>query len=233
MDLPGAVPDRGRGLGHTVPTCTSRPVDPNTNGVDGPVHFILHYSAFHPFMPAQAKQLLRQQARQIRADLRARQPDFAKTLATYAADLALLPGTLIGAYAPLPDEADPTELVRALAKTCPIAYPRVVSNAAPLVFHLWSGEALSPGTFGIPEPAAASPIVTPTVLLVPLLAFDARGHRLGYGGGFYDRTLASLSARTIGIAFAGQEIENLPDSAHDHPLGAVLTEKGLSPFPRL
>jgi len=178
-------------------------------------------------MSAQAKQLLRQQARQIRANLRACQPDFAKTLATFAAALAIPPGTLIGAYAPLAEEADPTELVRALAKTCPIAYPRVVSNSAPLAFHLWSGEALTPGTFGILEPAATWPTVHPAVLLVPLLAFDAKGGRLGYGKGHYDRTLSVTPARTIGIAFAGQELPHIPTEPHDHPLEMIVTEQGI------
>jgi 5-formyltetrahydrofolate cyclo-ligase len=68
------------------------------------------------------------------------------------------------------------------------------------------------------------------VLLVPLLAFDAEGYRLGYGGGFYDRTLAALQARAIGIAFAGQRVDFLPRDAHDYSLDAVLTEQGLTRF---
>lgn len=178
-------------------------------------------------MPPQSKQQLRQKARQIRAHLRASLPDFADIVASHAADLAIAPGTLVGAYAPLPDEADPTALVRVLAQTCPIAYPRVVSNSAPLAFHLWSGEALTPGAFGIREPAEAWPKVHPSVLLVPLLAFDATGGRLGYGKGHYDRTLSAHPARTIGIAFAGQEMAAIPTECHDHPLEMVLTEKGV------
>jgi 5-formyltetrahydrofolate cyclo-ligase len=92
------------------------------------------------------------------------------------------------------------------------------------------GEVLRPGLFGIREPLAHWPSVEPQALLVPLLAFDAHGHRLGYGGGFYDRTLAALKACAIGIAFVGQEVTALPHEPHDRPLDAVLTEAGLRRF---
>ena len=72
----------------------------------------------------------------------------------------------------------------------------------------------------------------PNILLVPLLAFDNQGHRLGYGGGFYDRTIALLKVPAIGIAYAGQEVSALPAEDHDVRLDAVLTEAGLSRFPR-
>ncbi len=97
-----------------------------------------------------------------------------------------------------------------------------------------SGRELSKGRFGIAEPLPDWPIARPETLLVPLLAFDARGHRLGYGGGYYDRTIAALKAhgplRTIGIAYAGQEVLSLPHDPHDQPLDAVLTENGLRSF---
>ena len=91
-------------------------------------------------------------------------------------------------------------------------------------------EVLAPGAFGIHEPLDIWPRATPQILLVPLLAFDAAGHRLGYGGGFYDRTLALLKAPAIGIAYAGQQTEKLPAEEHDARLNAVLTEKGLTRF---
>jgi 5-formyltetrahydrofolate cyclo-ligase len=68
------------------------------------------------------------------------------------------------------------------------------------------------------------------LLLVPLLAFDRRGHRLGYGGGFYDRTIAALRVPTIGIAYAGQEVASLPEEAHDRTLDMILTEQGIRRF---
>jgi 5-formyltetrahydrofolate cyclo-ligase len=112
-----------------------------------------------------------------------------------------------------------------------IAFPRVVRRDAALEFHIVpAGEVLAPGSFGIPEPLAHWPRVTPTLLLVPLLAFDSRGHRLGYGGGYYDRTLEALNVPAIGIAYDGQEVASLPAEPHDRTLAAILTENGLRYF---
>jgi len=114
---------------------------------------------------------------------------------------------------------------------CAIAFPRVTGKDQPLEFHhVPDGEVLSPGSFGIPEPLAGWPRAVPDVLLVPLLAFDAKGHRLGYGGGFYDRTLALLDVPAIGIAYAGQEISSIPHQPHDRTLDMVLTEQGTRKF---
>ncbi len=74
------------------------------------------------------------------------------------------------------------------------------------------------------------PRAVPTLLLVPLLAFDRNGHRLGYGGGFYDRTLDALQVPAIGIAYAGQEVSSIPHEAHDRRLDGILTERGLRRF---
>jgi 5-formyltetrahydrofolate cyclo-ligase len=92
---------------------------------------------------------------------------------------------------------------------------------------------MNPGAHGIHEPLAHWPRVVPDILLVPLLAYDDDGYRLGYGGGYYDRTLAALpGARAIGIAYAGQRMDFLPRDAHDYPLNAILTQTGLTVFPR-
>ncbi len=131
------------------------------------------------------------------------------------------------------DEADPRALARALAaRGCRLALPVVVRPKAPLYFRAWrEGDGLTVHAFGMHEPAATAPQLVPDLLLVPLLAFDARGHRLGYGGGFYDRTLASLAAKlAVGVAFAGQETDALPDQPHDHPLDMVVTETGVRRF---
>jgi len=86
----------------------------------------------------------------------------------------------------------------------------------------------------VPEPDPAWPLATPAIVLVPLLAFDAVGRRLGYGGGYYDRTLAALRAghtiTAVGVAYAGQEVENIPHDAHDEQLDMILTETGLRAF---
>jgi 5-formyltetrahydrofolate cyclo-ligase len=93
---------------------------------------------------------------------------------------------------------------------------------------------LQRGTYGIPEPSKDWPLAYPKILLVPLLAFDSHGHRLGYGGGYYDRTLDFLRANStvhaVGVAYAGQEVDALPREDHDHPLDAVITENGVREF---
>ena len=90
----------------------------------------------------------------------------------------------------------------------------------PLVFRAWKpGDTLTAGVWGIQEPLPSSPAVDPDVLLVPLLAFDTRGYRLGYGGGFYDRTLAGFRTRkrvvAVGVAFDEQRIDAVPTPTYD------------------
>jgi 5-formyltetrahydrofolate cyclo-ligase len=129
-------------------------------------------------------------------------------------------------------EADPAPLMTALrAKGCRIALPRVIARGAPLAFHLWKADAVPVrGAYGLLEPASNWPPALPDVLLVPLLAFDSAGYRLGYGGGYYDRTLKALRAKksvlAVGIAFAGQETPELPRHEGDERLDWIVTEKG-------
>ena len=111
------------------------------------------------------------------------------------------------------------------------ALPVVVGAAAPLRFRRWRpGEPLVAGGGGIPEPASSAPEVSPSVVLVPLVAFDRAGRRLGQGAGHYDRTLAVLRARApvlvVGLAFAVQEEPALPAAPHDQPLDWIVTEQG-------
>jgi len=110
------------------------------------------------------------------------------------------------------------------------ALPVVVAKNAPLVFRQWApGDALVLGRWDIQVPPEGAPEVLPDVLLVPLLAFDREGFRLGYGGGFYDRTLEKLralkSVTAIGIAYAGQEVDEIPRDAYDQRLDWIMTEK--------
>ena len=174
---------------------------------------------------------LRVIAREKRLSLK--HASFAQAIANQIESLALGPGTIIGGYHALGDEADPALLLARLAEQGhPIAFPRVVAKDLPLEFHrVPDGEALRQGAYGVQEPLDHWPVVAPSFLLVPLLAFDAQGTRLGYGGGYYDRTLAALKhVRAIGIAYAGQEIASLPRDAHDMALDAILTEQGLRSF---
>jgi 5-formyltetrahydrofolate cyclo-ligase len=159
-------------------------------------------------------------------------PDIGAELAAHAGALRLAPGSVVGGYHALPGEADPALLLQALvAGGCHIAFPRIVAPGLPLEFHLVpDGEVLKPGPHGIHEPQAHWPSVMPHLLLVPLLAFDGHGHRLGYGGGFYDRTLSAYRIRAIGLAYSAQEMESLPVEAHDMALDGILTERGLTKY---
>jgi 5-formyltetrahydrofolate cyclo-ligase len=110
------------------------------------------------------------------------------------------------------------------------ALPVVIAKNTPLVFRLWApGDALVLGRWNIQIPPESAPEVLPDVLLVPLLAFDRKGFRLGYGGGFYDRTLEKLRAlkkvTAIGIAYAGQEVDAVPHEDFDQRLDWIMTEK--------
>ncbi len=158
---------------------------------------------------------------------------FADALAAHVNVLDVQPGMVVGGYYALPEEADPARLLEALAALgCHIAFPRVAAKGQPLEFHrVPDGEILAKGAYGIHEPLGHWPRAAPDLLLVPLLAFDDVGHRLGYGGGFYDRTLEKMRVRAVGIAYAGQQVDFVPHDAHDWRLDAVLTEQGLKVFP--
>ena len=177
------------------------------------------------------KSALRAQARARRAALT--RVDFAERIARFAADLALMQGAVVAGYDPIRDEADPRALMSALAaQGHALALPSVATPRAALLFRSWKmGDALTPNAYGIAEPLPEARAVVPDVVLVPLLAFDSQGHRLGYGGGYYDRTFDSLpQARRIGIAYAGQEVENVPREPHDHRLDMIVTENGVRRF---
>ena len=138
------------------------------------------------------------------------------------------PGAVVAGFWPLPGEIDIRPLLAALAaQGHRIALPVTPRPGLPLAFGAWRpGEALRPGRFGTMTPSG--PEVIPDVLLVPLLAFDRLGRRLGYGAGYYDRTLAALpAARAIGCAFAAQEVAEVPAGPYDVPLGAIATEEGV------
>jgi 5-formyltetrahydrofolate cyclo-ligase len=146
-------------------------------------------------------------------------------------------GRVLAGYMPMRTEIDP--LPAMAAHDGPVCVPVIMGPAQPLRFREWTpGCALVPGEFGALIPAEGA-WLEPEVLIVPLLAFDARGFRLGYGGGFYDRTLQGLRARhqvvAVGFAFAAQEVAGVPIDATDQRLDAVMTEAGpvrLLPPPR-
>ena len=141
------------------------------------------------------------------------------------------PGAVIAGYRAMRSEIDPAPVLAALAAAGhPVCLPVVARRAAPLVFRAWvPGAALSPGGFGSEVPVEGAEL-EPDLLIVPLVAFDAACNRLGYGGGFYDRTLAKLRAKravpALGLAYAAQRLERLPAEATDQRLDAVITEAG-------
>ena len=140
-----------------------------------------------------------------------------------------IPGDCIGAFWPIGDEIDIRPLLLALDR--PLALPVVRGRQSALAFGLWRpGDPLRPGPFGTMEPTG--PEVRPDTLLVPLLAFDACGNRLGYGGGHYDRTLSRTDVHGIGVAYAAQRVAAVPVGPDDRRLDAVLTEVGMHRFGR-
>jgi 5-formyltetrahydrofolate cyclo-ligase len=176
------------------------------------------------------KALARKTAFERRADaFAAGQGQAAEILADY---LAAQTGKTLSGYMPMRTEIDP--LPAMAAHQGPVGVPVIIGKGLPLRFREWTpGARMVEGTFKamIPEEGAW---VEPQVLIVPLLAFDARGFRLGYGGGFYDRTLEGLRARgpvlAVGFAFAAQEVPEVPIEPTDQRLDAVVTEQGVTVF---
>jgi 5-formyltetrahydrofolate cyclo-ligase len=153
----------------------------------------------------------------------------AELLADY---LAAFRGRNLAGYMPMRTEIDP--LTAMAAHQGPVGVPIIMAAATPLRFREWTpGCAMVEGAFKAYVPVDGA-WIEPDVLIVPLLAFDARGYRLGYGGGFYDRTLQGLRARhpviAVGFAFAAQEVAEVPIDATDQQLDAIITEQGLRPF---
>lgn len=135
-------------------------------------------------------------------------------------------GKVLSGYMPIRTEIDPVPVMTAWDG--PVCVPVIVGPGQPLAFHRWiPGCEMTDGPFGARVPAEAVPLV-PEVLIVPLVAFDRNGWRLGYGGGFYDRTLARLRASgqvvAVGFAYAAQETRDLPKDTTDARLDAVVTE---------
>ena len=143
-------------------------------------------------------------------------------------------GRPLAGYMPIRTEIDPLPVMAEAARAGPVAVPVIAGAGLPLTFRRWHpGAKMVAGPFGALIPEAGDDLV-PEVLIVPLVAFDRAGNRLGYGGGFYDRTLAGLRAArptvAIGFAFSAQEAEALPLEPTDQPLDAIVTENGVLRF---
>ena len=160
----------------------------------------------------------------------AQRSEAALALAARGLPVEIIGGTVVSGYSPIRSEIDPTPLMRALASQgARLALPAVMARGKSLAFRAWSpADRLMLGPLGILEPSPAAAELIPDIMLVPLAAFDRLGHRIGYGAGHYDFTLAHLRkvkpVTAIGLAFAAQEIEAVPALSHDVALDYVLTE---------
>jgi 5-formyltetrahydrofolate cyclo-ligase len=187
------------------------------------------------------KQRLRAAARKIRATAQSADSESlaAEQVATHFMAMFSMhvtsgSGAVVAGYWPLGSEMDVRPLMLRLAAAgVEIALPVTRAADRPLEFRRWRpGDVLEMGAHGVSQPKPDAPAVIPTVLLVPLLAFDTAGWRLGYGAGYYDRTLAGLRGRlldarplAIGIAYAAQEMADLPRHAGDQRLDGIVTER--------
>lgn len=187
-----------------------------------------------PGSTTDAKMAMRAAAKMARADAYRRDGGrAASALAAYGIAFAgVAAPAVVSGFLPIGEEIDPAPLLaRLLGEGFLTSLPVMEGKGRPLVFRAWMpGEALSEVTWGIREPLPSAPLVDPDVVLGPLLAFDARGYRLGYGGGFYDRTLARLRAIkrvvSIGLAYDEQKVDAVPHLDYDERLDWVLTPSG-------
>ncbi|WP_348721516.1 5-formyltetrahydrofolate cyclo-ligase [uncultured Candidatus Puniceispirillum sp.] len=185
--------------------------------------------------PADQKQALRRAATQTRKLLFAQHTQADASVATHAEALLERFGKgIYAAYLPIRSELSPLPLVARLAESSvQTAMPITPAPGNPLDFRLWApGDKLDDGPYDTKQPSATAPTCVPDIILAPMLAFDAACWRLGYGGGFYDRSIGGLrkAGRTvvvIGIAFSGQQVEHVPTGPYDMALDAVLTPDGL------
>lgn len=145
-------------------------------------------------------------------------------------------GQTVSAFLPIRTEIDTRPLIAQLVESgALVALPTIIGDSPDLVFRQWApGDSVAKGAFGVEEPLSSSPARDPAILVIPLLAFDRAGYRLGYGGGYYDRAIARLRTlhpiRTIGVAFDGQEVVHVPREGHDEQLDAIVTPSRVLQF---
>jgi 5-formyltetrahydrofolate cyclo-ligase len=155
----------------------------------------------------------------------------AEAIAVRPFPLALKPGVVISGFMPVKSEINPLPLMRELAAAgARLALPAVAGRGKPLIMRAYAyGDPLAAGVWGIREPEADAPGVEPDILLVPLLAFDRKGNRIGYGAGYYDMTINRLrglkTVVAVGIAYAAQEVPAVPATPRDARLDLMLTER--------
>ncbi|WMT74088.1 5-formyltetrahydrofolate cyclo-ligase [Bradyrhizobium sp. Ash2021] len=160
----------------------------------------------------------------------------AEAIARRGLPFEIASGMIVSGYSPIRSEIDPAPLMRRLAEQgAKLALPAVLARGKSLAFRAWSpDDRLMLGPLGILEPSPAAAEAVPDIMLVPLAAFDPLGHRIGYGAGHYDYTLAHLrkmkAITAVGIGFSAQQIKAVPALPHDVALDYVLTEKKVFDF---
>lgn len=161
--------------------------------------------------------------------------EMAETVRDHA---AIEPGAIVSGFWPMRSEVDVRPMMFALRELgARLCLPAIVDKTTIVFRELVRGGQLVDMGFGTSGPGEEAEVLDPSIMLVPLAAFDWRGHRIGYGAGYYDRAIARLQAnghppRLIGIAFDCQEVEKVPDEPHDVVIGEILTESGLRSFAR-
>ncbi|MCP2669685.1 5-formyltetrahydrofolate cyclo-ligase [Maricaulaceae bacterium EIL42A08] len=179
------------------------------------------------------KNRLRAKAKRARAAAFAAHLEAARALVSHFPD-EIWPAlhSVVAGYSPIGDEIDPTPLLETFhCEQARLALPRVDGKSEPLSFRAFSpGDELEAAAFGVKAPPAKAAVLKPSLVLVPLLAFDETGRRLGYGGGFYDRTLAALRKEgpvvAVGLAFEAQRVRRVPTDVLDQRLDYVITDVG-------
>jgi 5-formyltetrahydrofolate cyclo-ligase len=155
----------------------------------------------------------------------------AEAIAARPFPVEIKPGMIVSGFSPMRTEINPIPLMRKLAEAgAGLALPCIAGRGHPLIMRTWDfGAPLESGQWGIREPTAEAEEVAPDILIVPLVAFDRAGQRIGYGAGYYDMTIHALRAKkkvvAVGIAFAAQEIAKVPATERDERLDLVLTER--------
>jgi 5,10-methenyltetrahydrofolate synthetase len=217
--------------GFASPACSMHEVDPQ-------------YTGLAPYSDAEeAKNIARWRKAERERLISGRLAVTAETRARYSASIAATLHRLIGRprgrivslYWPFRGEPDlRTWLEQIGGRGGRTALPVVVAKHQPMVFRAWRhGEPLERGIWGIPAPSGGEEVV-PDIVIAPLVGFDREGYRLGYGGGFFDRTLAALPkpAFAIGVGYARQAIPTIYPRQHDIPMNAIVTERGIQEFER-
>lgn len=208
------------------PACFLHEVDPAYSGLPGPLD-LQAWKDVARWRKSERERLIAERLA-VPAEARARQGE--AIAAAILAELGDVAGRTVSAYWPFRGEPDLRPLLAEIsAHGGRTALPVVVEKGRPLEFHLWqAGEELTRGVWNIPVPAARRPVL-PDIVLSPVVGFDAACYRLGYGGGFYDRTLAAMpeKPRILGLGYGSARLATIYPQMHDIPMDLIVTEAGV------